>query len=172
MLARPQADEFAPYYGRYIALVPDGDVRDHLRRQLHETIALFSGVSDDRANRGYGPGKWTLKEMILHMSDTERVFSYRLLRVARNDATPLPGFEQDDWVPHSNANRRSVSSLMLEFAAIRSATLQLADSLDPAAWLHRGTASGFGVSARALIYITAGHELHHLGVARERYLAA
>src|ERR1035438_512090 len=106
MLTRPAADEYFEYYGRYIALVPDGDVRDHLRTQLSETIALLSAVPDAKAERAYGAGKWTLKEVVLHMADTERVFGYRTLRIARGDTTPLPGFEQDEWVPHSCANTR------------------------------------------------------------------
>ena len=170
MLQRPGADEYAPYYNTYTSLVPEGDVRDHLRTQLHETLVLLSGVSDERASRAYGPGKWTLKESVLHMSDAERVFSYRLLRIARGDTTPLPGFEQDDWVPHSRANSRSLASLLLEFAAIRASTLQLMDSLDAAAWARRGTASDKPVSARALAYICAGHERHHQRILRERYL--
>lgn len=173
MLTRPAAAEHAPYYGTYISLVPaDGDVRDHLRAQLPETIAMLSGVDDARASRGYGPGKWTLKESLLHVIDAERVFAYRLLRIARGDATPLPGFEQDDWVPHSGANSRSVASLLLELATVRASTLQLMDSLDAAAWARRGTASDKSVTARAIAYIISGHERHHQRIFRERYLAA
>ena len=171
MLHRPAADEHAPYYATYTSLVPEGDVRDHLRRQLHETVSMLSGVTDERASRAYGPGKWTLKESLLHVIDAERVFTYRLLRIARGDTTALPGFEQDDWVPHSGANARSTASLLLEFASVRAATLQLMDSLTPAAWARRGTASGKEVTARALAYICAGHELHHQRIFRERYLA-
>jgi len=105
------------------------------------------------------------------MCDAERVFDYRLLRIARGDATPLPGFEQDEWVPHSCANRRSMASLLLEYAAIRAATMQLVDSLPDEAWGRRGIASGSPVSARALAYICAGHERHHVRIIRERYLA-
>lgn len=170
MLQRPAAAEHAPYYGTYISLVPDGDVRDHLRRQMHETIAMLSGVTDERAALAYGPGKWTLKESLLHVIDAERVFAYRLLRIARADATPLAGFEQDDWVPSSGANARALSSLLVEFCAVRAATLQLMDNLDPSAWSRRGTASEKPVSARALAYILAGHELHHQRILRERYL--
>lgn len=170
MLQRPPSDEYTSYHGTYITKVPDGDVRQHLRRQLHELMATLSGVSDDQAAVGYGPGKWTLKEMLLHVIDAERVFSYRLLRVARGDATPLPGFEQDDWVPHSRANSRTLPSLLVEFAAVRAATLALVESLDDAAWARRGTASGHPTSARALAYIIAGHDLHHQAILRERYL--
>ena len=167
---RPAEDEYADWHAGYVALVPDGDVRDHLRTQLHETVALLSGVSESKAEQVYGPGKWTLKEVVLHMSDAERVFGYRLLRIARGDATPLPGFDQDEWVPHSCANRRSMASLLLEFAAIRSSTMQLVDALPGEAWPRRGTASGKPVSARALAYVCAGHERHHVRIIRERYL--
>ena len=172
MLSRPGSDEYFEYYGKYIALVPDGDVRAHLRTQLSETVALLSGVTDAKAEQAYGAGKWTLKEVVLHMSDTERVFGYRTLRIARGDTTPLPGFEQDEWVPHSCANARSMSSLVLEFAAVRAATLALYDSLPAEAWARRGTASGHAISARALAYIAAGHGRHHLNIIRERYLAS
>src|ERR1019366_6972622 len=172
MLTRPAADEYFEYYGRYIALVPDGDVRDHLRTQLSETIALLSAVPDAKAERAYGAGKWTLKEVVLHMADTERVFGYRTLRIARGDTTPLPGFEQDEWVPHSCANTRPMTSLVLEFATVRTATLALYDSLPAEAWARRGTASGHSISARALAYIAAGDERQHLNIIRERYLAS
>lgn len=171
MLERPASDEYAPYFDTYISKVPAGDLRDLLRMQLHDTVTLLSNVDDARAARGYGPGKWTLKESLLHVIDAERVFSYRLLRVARGDQTPLPGFEQDEWVPQSGANARSVSSLLLELSAVRASTVLLVDSIEPAAWIRRGTASGKPISARALAYITAGHERHHQQIFRERYLA-
>jgi uncharacterized damage-inducible protein DinB len=170
MLSRPNADEYFEYYGKYIALVPEGDVRDHMRTQLFETVALLEAVTDAAAEKAYGAGKWTLKEVVLHMSDTERVFGYRMLRIARGDATPLPGFEQDEWVPHSCANKRTMASLLMEFAAVRAATLSLVDSLSDEAWLRKGTASGHTISSRALAYIAAGHERHHLNIIRERYL--
>lgn len=170
MLERPAAGEYFEYYGKYIALVPDGNVRDHLRTQLFETVALLENVPEAKADQPYGPGKWTLKESLLHMSDAERVFSYRMLRISRGDETPLPGFEQDDWVPRSCANDRPLSSLLMEFAAVRAATLALVDALPPEAWLRKGTASGKAISARALAYIAAGHERHHVKIFRERYL--
>ena len=171
MLQRPSPDEYAPFYGNYVSLVPDGDVRDHLRTQMHEMVALTSGISDELANHAYGPGKWTLKELLLHVIDTERVFGYRLLRIARGDATPLAGFEQDDWVPHSAANVRSVSNLVLEYCAVRAATLLLLDSFTTDSWTRKGTASGKSVSVRAQAYICAGHDRHHQRIIRERYLA-
>ena len=120
MLQRPATGEFGEYYGKYIDLVPAGDVREHLARQIHESLSLMSGVSEEKAEKGYEAGKWTLKEVVGHMSDTERVFTYRLLRIARGDETPLPGFEQDDWVPTSCSNARTMASHLLEFAAVRS----------------------------------------------------
>jgi hypothetical protein len=170
MLSRPGSDEYFEYYGQYIALVPDGDVRDHLRAQLFETVALLEGVAEAKAELSYGAGKWTLKEVVLHLSDTERVFGYRMLRIARADQTPLPGFEHDDWVPRSCANARTMSSLIREFSAVRGATLALVDSLPEEAWARKGTASGHTISARALAYIAAGHERHHVKIIRERYL--
>lgn len=171
MLSRPNAEEYFEYYGTYISLVPDGDVRDILRSQLSESVAVLSGVSDTKAEKAYGPGKWTLKEAVLHMCDAERVFGYRMVRIARGDATPLPGFDQNSWVPHSCANGRALTNLVMEFAAIRGSTLALVDSISPEGWLRTGNASGHKISARALAYIAAGHERHHLKIIRERYLA-
>jgi hypothetical protein len=171
MLSRPNADEYFEYYGTYISLVPDGDVRDILRSQLSETITLLSGVADAKAAKAYGPGKWTLKEAVLHMSDAERVFGYRILRIARGDETPLAGFDQNSWVPHSCANDRALTNLVMEFAAIRASTLALVDSISPEGWLQKGTASGHTISARALAYVAAGHERHHVKIFKERYLA-
>ena len=172
MLSRPSADEYFEYFGRYISLVPDGNLRDILRTQLAETVALLSGVTDEKAEKAYGAGKWTLKEAVLHMSDAERVFGYRMLRISRGDATPLPGFEQDEWVPHSCANDRTLTNLVMEFATIRASTLSLVDSISPEGWLRTGTASSHKISTRALAYIAAGHERHHVKIFRERYLSA
>lgn len=171
MLSRPSADEYFEYFGTYISLVPDGDVRDILRSQLSETTAVLSGVPDAKANKAYGPGKWTLKESLLHMCDAERVFGYRMLRISRGDTTPLPGFDQDAWVPHSCANDRAMANLLMEFTAIRGSTLALVDSISPEGWVRTGSASGHKISARALAYIAAGHERHHMKIFRERYLA-
>ena len=168
---RPAADEFAPYYGNYIAQVADGDIRAALRAQGESVLATFRTVPEARGDHAYGPGKWTLKESLLHMIDAERVFAYRLLRVARADSTPLPGFDQDAWIPHCDAALRTVASLTEEFASVRAATLTLVDSLTEAAWVRTGTASAKPVSARALAWIIAGHTTHHLALLRDRYLA-
>jgi hypothetical protein len=171
-LARPDESEYAPFYAGYVGLVPEGDVRDHLRTQAHETIALLAGVSELKASQAYAPGKWTLKEVIGHMCDAERVFGYRILSIARGDPAPLPSFDENQWVPASNANARTTAALVLEFASVRAATTQLVGSLSDEAFLRRGTASGKLISVRALAYICAGHERHHLKIIRERYLKA
>ena len=168
--ASPEAGEYTPYYGTYVGKVPDGDVRELLRSQLPKTIELISSFSEEKASVGYGPGKWTLKEVLLHIADAERVFSYRMLRIGRGDTTPLPGFDQDPWVLTSHANDRSLPNLLAEYQAVRAATLALVDSLSVEAWLRKGTASDHPISARALGYICAGHELHHVQLIRERYV--
>lgn len=169
---RPQPGEFVPHAKTYVDHVPSGDVVQHLATQLDRTVALLRPVDDQHASSSYAPGKWTLKQAIGHMSDTERILSYRILRIARADPTPLPGFEQDDYVPHSNSNSRSVEDLVDEFVAVRKSTLSLIRSLDSQAWSRRGTVSGFPVSVRGLIFTLTGHELHHFEILRTRYLAS
>jgi hypothetical protein len=169
---RPAATEFAPFYAGYVGLVPAGDVREHMRTQVMETIALLSGVTEAKAEQAYAPGKWTLKEVLGHVCDTERVFSYRMLSIARGDPASLPPFDENLWVPASNANSRTMPSLLLELATIRAATVQLVNAFDATAWTRLGTASGKSVSVRALAHITAGHERHHIKIIRERYLAS
>ncbi len=168
--ARPAAGEFAEYYARYIALVPDGDVSAHLERQIGDTIAYIKSRGDAWTSSRYAPDKWSVKEVIGHVADAERVFAYRALRIARGDQIPLASFEQNAWVPLANAHVRPAADLLDEFAAIRTATVKLLRSFDAAAWGRRGTASDNPVTVRALGYIIAGHELHHLKILRERYV--
>ena len=166
---RPAESEFAPYYARYIEQVPDGDVVSSLEAGIGEMLSALRAVPESRASYRYAPDKWTLAEMLVHVADTERVMAYRLLRIARADETPLPGFEQNDWVPTSGAARRTLASITTELEAVRAATLALLRGLPPEAWERRGTASGFVFSARALAWVIAGHERHHLKLLRERY---
>ena len=168
--ARPAPDEYAPSYGKYTALVPEGDVVETLRRQLDDTLALLGGLSEEQADSRYEPGKWSIKELSGHMIDAERIFAYRALRIARGDQTPLPGFEQDDYVATGNFGARTLADLAEEFDLVRRSTLKLFSRLDDAAWLRRGTASDNEVSVRALAYIIAGHAAHHVNILRERYL--
>ncbi|HEU5217079.1 MAG TPA: DinB family protein [Gemmatimonadales bacterium] len=168
---RPSATEFAAYYGRYIGTVPDGDLLRMLEEQGEQTTALLSGVPESRGGFAYGAGKWTLKEVLGHIADAERVFAYRALRIARGDQTPLPGFDQEPWVPQSGANARTLADLLGELRVVRAATLALLRHLPPEAVGRMGTASDQPVSVRALAWIIAGHERHHLAIVRERYLS-
>jgi uncharacterized damage-inducible protein DinB len=170
-IARPGTDEYAPYYGTYIGKVPDGDLRSILSSQLAETLALIQSIPESRGGHRYAPDKWSIKEVLGHLADSERIFSYRARRIARGDATPLPGFEQDDYVPAGGFDGRTLGDLADELAAVRQATIHLFAHLDQAALERRGTASGKPVSVRALAYIIAGHELHHLGILKTRYLS-
>lgn len=171
LIARPGADEYDPYYGTYIGKVPDGDLRSMLASQLAETLALIRSIPESRGGHRYAPDKWSIKEVLGHIADGERIFAYRALRIGRGDPTPLPGFEQNDYVPMGGFDARTLRDLADELAAIRQATIHLFAHLDQAALERRGTASGKAVSVRALAYIIAGHERHHVGILKTRYLS-
>lgn len=177
-IAKPDAHEYAPYYGTYVEAatraigeLAGGALADLLTMQTAELRNLLSGVDDGLARRAYAPGKWTLLESLVHVADTERVFSYRMLSIGRGDASPLPGFDQDAWVPQSRANERSLADILTELDVVRASTLALLHSLDDASLMRVGTASGKPVSARALAWIIAGHFAHHHDLTRDRYLA-
>ncbi len=169
-IERPQANEHAPYYGRYVAKVAEGDLVSLLRNEITETAALLGRVPDERADFSYGPGKWSIKEVVGHMADVERVMSYRALTFARKDATDLPGFDENAWVADAGFGARSLDGLVEEFQAVRAATIALASHLNAEALARRGSANGNSVTVRALFYIIAGHERHHAELLRERYL--
>lgn len=169
-LVRPAETEYAPFYAGYIAQVPEGDVIAHLERAMEETAAFLGGLSEDHGELRYAPGKWSIKEVIGHLADGERVFAYRALRFARGDQAPLASFDENAWVPQSGCDRRTLKDLAEELRAVRLATLALARSLTAETAIRKGTASGKEVSVRALIYMIAGHERHHLAILRERYL--
>ncbi len=169
-IQRPQPDEHNPYYGKYIDRVPEGDLVSLLREQVIDTVALLRGVSAERANHAYAPGKWTIKEVVGHLMDTERVMAYRALAIARNDKTNLPGFDENAWVPAGNFGVRTLDDLLEEFQVVRAATVQLAKHLDAEVLARKGTANGHPVSVRALFYIIAGHERHHVALFKEKYL--
>ena len=167
---RPADDEHAPYYGKYIGLVSDGEIIRTLEAQLVETLALLSGVTEQGATFRYAPDKWSVKQALGHMIDTERVFSYRAMAAARCEKAPLPGFDQDEWVESGNFDLRSLASLRAELEAVRHSTILLFRGFAADAWDRRAVASGNPVSVRALAWIIAGHELHHRQILRERYL--
>ena len=171
-IARPQPGEYAPYYERYIALVSGDDILNTLDRQRREMMLLLSGRDEDDGDFRYAPAKWSAKEVLGHVCDTERIFSYRALRFSRADATPLESFEQDDYVKYGPFANRPIGDLVEEFIAVRRATISLLRNLDEAAWMRRGIANKNEVSVRALAYIIAGHELHHRRILEEKYFAA
>lgn len=167
--ARPQPGDYVPYYEKYVSLVPDQDILATLKKQLTETVRLLSACAEDKGDLRYAPGKWSVKEVFGHVIDTERIFSYRALRIARNDKTPIEGYEQDDYVKYGPFGKCSLASLIEEFTSVREATLSLFRGLDEPAWVRRGVANNSEVSVRAIAYIVAGHELHHRRILREKY---
>lgn len=167
---RPNKTEHAPYYGRYISLVPDGDILTMLSNQSFETLSLLRIIPEADGNFRYAPDKWSIKELIGHVIDTERIFAYRALRFSRNDRTPLPGYEQDDYVRNASFNNYPLGDLASEFECVRKSTLFLFKHLDGESWMRRGIANENEVSVRALAYIIAGHELHHREILRTKYL--
>jgi hypothetical protein len=170
-IVRPKADEFFEYYGQYIAKVPDVDLISLLREQAVETVTLLQGLTPQQANYAYAPGKWTVKEVVGHISDAERIFTYRALRIARKDETPLESFDENAYVANADFGSRPLGDLLEELQVVRASSIHLAKSLDADALARRGTASGHGISVRALFYIIAGHERHHVDLLRERYLS-
>jgi hypothetical protein len=165
--ARPDASEYAPFYHGYVASVPEGDVIELLRSGGRELLDVIGRISDDRGGYRYGPEKWSIREVIGHLIDAERIFSYRALRVARGDRTPLPGFEENGYVQSAGSDARTIADLTRELGAVRESTVLLFESLPDDAWGRSGVASENEVSVRALAYITAGHARHHLRILRE-----
>ena len=169
-IPRPEQAEYAAYYGKYVALVPDGDLIDTLARQIDDTAHLLGAVGERDAGFRYAPGKWSIKEVIGHLADAERVFAYRALRFARGDATPLPGFDENAFVASARFDERTLGELVAELRAVRAATVALFAGLAPDELARGGVASGNAMSVRAIAYIIAGHERHHGAILRERYL--
>lgn len=170
-IPRPQPGEYAPYYDRYISLVQGEDILSTLDQQRRQSMLLLSGRDEADGDFRYAPGKWSAKEVLGHVCDSERVFAYRALRIARADATPLAGFEQDDYVRNGPFTQCTLGDLVEDFIAVRRATLSLLRNLDETSWTLRGVANKNEVTVRALAYIIAGHELHHRGILEEKYFA-
>jgi len=169
---RPQPTEYAAYYEKYVSLVPGTDILGVLEAQGMLMTQLLGARSEREGNFRYAPDKWTVKEVVGHISDTERIFAYRALRISRNDKTPIEGFEQDDYVKNGGFNDRTLVDLAGEFSQVRGATLALFLGLGGDAWQRRGAANKNEVTVRALAFIVAGHELHHRRILEEKYLPA
>jgi hypothetical protein len=171
-IAIPDRTEAAEYYFQYIDRVGAGDIRDILARQLPEALSFFRGISAEQSLHRYAPDKWSIRQVVGHLSDTEKLFAFRAFWFARGFDSPLPSFDQHVAVSTSGAGGRSWDDLVQEFAALRQATIAFFKDLPEEAWTRRGTASGNPFSVRALAYLTAGHVIHHVDIVRERYLTS
>jgi len=171
-LSRPEKGEYSEHYEKYVSLIAGTDILGILEAQRLQTLQLFAGRSERDGKFRYAMDKWSVKEVLGHVTDAERIFAYRALRIGRGDGTPLPGFEQDDYVRNANFSQRTLAELVEEFAAVRTASILFFRSLREADWLRRGVASKNEVTVRALAYIVAGHELYHRRILDERYFPA
>ena len=168
-VGRPEADEIPSHYVGYIKRVPEHDPVMVCAAQIEETATLLRGLSETQAMYRYGRGKWSIKEVVGHLTDIERIMAYRALRIARGDTTPLPGFDENAYVPVAKFDGRSLADLVGELRTARAATLSLLRTFDADAWRRRGTASGKPISVRALGYMIPGHERHHVEILKTRY---
>jgi hypothetical protein len=168
-IPRPEPGEYAPYYDRYISLVPGSDILTTLESQRRQMLLLLSGRDDREADYRYAPDKWSAKQVLGHVCDTERIFAYRALRISRGDPTAIEGFEQDGYVANGPFAARPLAELIEDYIAVRRASLTLFRNLDEPAWLRRGIANKNEVSVRAIAYTLAGHELHHRRILEEKY---
>lgn len=169
-MKRPEPTEYDRYYEGYVSLVPESDIVAAMRDQLGEIEKIFGEITEEKSLHAYAPGKWTIKELLGHLIDGERIFAYRALRISRADTTPIEGFEQNGYIENSNFNQASLADLTAELTLSRKANLLLFQNLTADAWTRTGTASGVPVSVRALAFIMVGHIRHHLNILRERYL--
>ncbi|PEP81859.1 damage-inducible protein DinB [Bacillus toyonensis] len=172
MQKRPGTNEYNPYYSTYIKLVPDGDIIHILEQQMKETNLLLKDISDSEGHFRYAPNKWSIKEVIGHIADTERIMAYRLLSIARGETAELPGYNDDMYVLRAVFDKQSMQDLLTNLTVVRQSTVHLLKSLDKDAWLQRGIANNSEVTVRALANIIAGHELHHRQIIKVRYFGA
>jgi len=169
---RPEPSEYSSYHVGYISQVEGDDILTTLDSQRRQMLILLCGREEEDGDIRYASGKWSVKELLGHVCDTERIFTYRALRISRGDQTPLPGFEQDDYVRNAPFNHCPLSEIIEDYIAVRRATLTLFRNLDEAAWMRRGIVNKNEITVRALAYITAGHEMHHKKILEERYFAS
>jgi hypothetical protein len=172
-LSPPTTEEFSPFYADYIQRAHDQvDVLAVLPMQIDALNSMLGKLTDEQARFKFGPGEWSIKEVMGHLNDVERVFSYRLLRVSRNDKTPIPGFEQDDFVREAGFDQYPIKDLLQEFELLRRANILMINNMSEEATKRIGTASNNPVSARALIYMLVGHVDHHVTSFQQNYLTA
>jgi uncharacterized damage-inducible protein DinB len=169
-MKRPAATEAPEYYNHYINLVKSNDVIKELKDQILKIQAIISEIPEDKENFSYADGKWTIKQLLGHMIDTERVFGYRAMCIARKDKTALPGFDENAFVANSNFHKRTLYELGHEFAIVREANMAMFRTFEEEELSQMGNANGKDVSVRAIIYMVAGHAIHHMGVLKTRYL--
>lgn len=170
-IAKPKAGEYTPFAIQYIKLLPDdAPLLNHLADNAKSTVEFLLSLPDEKLDYAYSPGKWTIKEMFVHVADTERIFAYRALCIARGDQSELPGFDENFYAANSLAQKRPAKEILREFVAVRNATLALLAGFDETVFARKGHANGNPLTVRAAAYIIAGHELHHLNVVKERYL--
>ncbi|MGN6618942.1 MAG: DinB family protein [Ilyomonas sp.] len=170
-MPRPANGEFAPHFQKYIDLVKGNNIADIIANHEAELSSFYNALPEEKAEYAYAENKWTIKEVLQHLIDAERIFAYRALRIARNDSTPLPGFDEDSYAENANANSRSLSSLKDEFNAVRNASDKLLLSLTEEQLQHKGTSSNHSSTSNSFAYMIYGHLLHHKNILQERYLA-
>ena len=170
VISRPDATERIPYFSRYIDLVRSNDILKTLAIQIDGSLALLRSIPSSKSHYRYAPDKWSVNEVVGHIVDTERVFAYRALTFARNDKASLPGFEQDDWIRGSSFDSFPLAELISEFEGVRRSNIYLFQHLTAEAWMRRGKANNAEISVRALAYVIAGHELHHIQILKTKYL--
>lgn len=170
VLARPEATEYAPFYAPYLARVPEADALPALKGQLMEVLPLLESISEERAGFRYAPEKWSIRQVVGHLSDAERVFAYRMFRFSRKDETPLSGFDEDHFVAHGAYDGRTLKDLTSEFMHLREANLHMIRGFEPPMLTLAGLANEHPISVRALAFVMVGHVRHHLSVLKERYL--
>ncbi|MDN4074017.1 DinB family protein [Fictibacillus terranigra] len=172
MRSKPKTNEYDSYYERYIATLPNQEIVTILEEQAEQTQQMVQGLSEKQALFKYGPDKWSIKEVIGHMTDTERIMSYRLLSIARGDKGLLPGFDENAYVEQASFNRKPLSDLLQQYQIVRQSTILLIKSIEEEAWTRSGNANGSEVTVRAIASIIAGHEKHHLVILKERYFGS
>lgn len=168
-IPRPEKDEYNEFYQGYVSQVKNEEILQELETQISTLNEIFASISEEKGLFAYAEGKWTIKEVLGHIIDAERVFAYRIFRISRKDETPLETFDENEYIANSDFNQRTIAEMLEEFSLLRRANLLLLNSFPDTAWVLRGTASGFPVSVRALAYIMFGHAAHHTKILQERY---